>query len=970
MNVPSFHRMKIYLPRMLLLYLRFAISANPPGHVLPVQKKVYGRAHTKRYVRSSDEIALNFKEDGVYYYSKDQIAIFDTIASVLDETAQDDYSIDIPDFISKQDLDSFLNIFEVDPAIHIMDPRVLAHTLIMADYLGIKDDRRSSDFFSHVCKHSILGTHRINILSTRLYILQPKLTRGCRTYTHLAQAFACMHRLQLSIFEEGKDDPVRALVFHTPEYVKKHRVLGLGARINKIKITSLAQKKAPADILDIIIWLFDHISASSLDLSGCFISKDHISKIACLQSLQILDLSDCLLSANSLLPIGLSPVLRNGLLELYADNNRLSFGDVDALGLLAALKTLRMRYCHLSPGHLVPIGRSPTLRLVLRELQVCHNRFCPNDIEALSLLTTLEVLRLSDCELPPGSLVPIGDSPKLRKTLHELHADDNIFDSRDTGALALLTTLNVVNLSNCRLSPGSLVPIGTSPRLKKTLLELDADENKFGFRDTRALALLTALKTLSLSDCGLPPNSLVPIGKSEELQSTLLQLYADDNVFGSQDTGAIALLIVLQVLSLKGCSLQPGSLVPIGKSRTLQLTLLELYVDYNAFCSKDTKALALLTTLKVLSLSNCELFPGSLAFIGRSPKLKKTLRELDADENTLGFRDTRALARLAVLEILSLSDCGLPPNSLVPIGNSELLQGILHELHADENTFSSHDTEALSLLTALQVLSLSRCQLPPNSLVPIDNSKTFQGVLCELHVGDNTFDLEDTAALSSLTTLHVLNLSNCSLPPNSLVPIGFSRTLQLSLHELRADENTFCLHDTEALSLLITLQVLSLSLCQLPPDSLVPIGNSKTLQCVLRELDVSLNRAISINDTKALSLLAALQVLNLGHCSLPQNSLFPICNSPTLKSVLHELDLSNNKINPWDTSAIACLTVLRVLKLRYCNLLPGSLVPIYNRLIIPRILRRLDVTGNQSLGPKDKTIIAEHNRLINFLHRS
>lgn len=758
---------------------------------------------------SSGEVALKFEKDSgrVYYYSMHEIKMFDTIIKAQANVNHEEYFISISDFISKQEFDSFLNIFEDDPVIDMMDAERFAHTLRMTDYLGIKDDQHSLDLFSKICRYGVLGAHRNDILNSQLYELEPRLARASHVYTHLAQGLADAFSLQVRIMEEGKDDPVRVLVFHTPfcECVGEHKALDFDAGIEKIKVTRTAQDKTIKDnqlnFLDIIVWLFDHASAKHLDFSECYVGEHIIAKVANLECLEVLNLSRCSLPPDSLVLIGNSPVLQKVLSKLYVDNNEVSTNDMYALALLAVLKVLNLGYCSLLPSSLVPIGNSPTLKGVLNELYVNDNTFDLNDINALISLSVLQVLNLSNFELLPGFLAPIGNSLTLQETLGELHADDNEFGSTDTEALALLSALRVLDLGYCSLPLGSLIPIGSSTKLKGILRELNLSNNTLSLEDTEALALLAALEVLNLGRCDLPPKSLVPIGSSPTLREILRELYANNNVFSLEDTKSLASLFVLQVLDLSNCELPPGSLVPIGRSPTLRETLQELHANDNKFGPNDTEAISFLAALKLLKLGHCSLQPGSLVPIGNSLTLQRVHRELNASINTFGLRDVEALALLFVLRVLDLSDCELRPGFLVPIGSSPTLQEMLCELDVSYNTFGPGDIEALEPLAVLQVLKLRYCLLQPDSLVPIGNSLTLQRVLRELHVDDNAFGFNDTTALALLTALRILDLSCCSLPPGSLAPIYDGLILPGTLYELDVTGNqTLSLEDKEIIT--------------------------------------------------------------------------------------------------------------------------------------------------------------------------
>lgn len=169
-------------------------------------------------------------------------------------------------------------------------------------------------------------------------------------------------------------------------------------------------------------------------------------------------------------------------------------------------------------------------------------------------------------------------------------------------------------------------------------------------------------------------------------------------------------------------------------------------------------------------------------------------------------------------------------------------------------------------------------------------------------------------------------------------------------------------HTIAKIAKLESLKVLDLSDCELSENSLVPIGSSPTLRGVLRKLYVNYNK-FGLKDTSALALLTALEVLKLRCCKLLPDSLVPIGNSPTLRRVLRELYADYNELGLKD--ALAFLAVLKVLKLRYCKLPSGFLPPLYGSLIRPGVLHELDVAGNQDLSPGDRRIITASRQFVN-----
>lgn len=99
-------------------------------------------------------------------------------------------------------------------------------------------------------------------------------------------------------------------------------------------------------------------------------------------------------------------------------------------------------------------------------------------------------------------------------------------------------------------------------------------------------------------------------------------------------------------------------------------------------------------------------------------------------------------------------------------------------------------------------------------------------------------------------------------------------------------------------------------------------------------------------------------------CKLSLGSLVGIGQSMTLKEVLRKLYADRNTFGVEDTTALGELNVLEVLKLKGCNLPPGSFEPIYNKLVVPGILRNLGIGNNKNFNSKDEKMIRKSKNLI------
>lgn len=344
----------------------------------------------------------------------------------------------------------------------------------------------------------------------------------------------------------------------------------------------------------------------------------------------------------------------------------------------------------------------------------------------------------------------------------------------DVSALAGLTGLTTLKLSDNGASWFRKLELGTLEGLT-SLTTLDLSNNGLTTADLGALPPLTSLTTLNLGENLLTDVECLAVSRFPAL--TTLDV-SENELTGAGGLG--------QLLGLTSLDVSQNQLFTADGVSSLK-NLKELKLSGNR--GLDLKELSGLTELTLLDLSrNKELKLSGL------PELTK-LTTLDLSFN--GLTDISSLSRLPALTSLELS-YNKPADLSVLSGLTKLT-----ELHLSGNGMT--DTNALSGFTSLTVLDLN-----DNALTDISGLSKLTNLKRLLLSHNEQADFSSLSGLTNLTCLYLMG--------NGLTDISFLSGLT-GLTELSLCDNG--LTDIESLSELKKLQVLLLAGNQLTDISVL-----------------------------------------------------------------------------------------------------------------------------------------------------
>jgi hypothetical protein len=272
--------------------------------------------------------------------------------------------------------------------------------------------------------------------------------------------------------------------------------------------------------------------------------------------------------------------------KLNLRGNELSKNDIESLARFN-LEELDISRCKLKPGDIEPLGESELLQNSLRVLNLRGNQPSKSDIESLTRFN-LEELDISRCKLKPSDIEPLGESELLQNSLRVLNLSVNYLSKGDVESL---NRLNLVGLdvSCCRLNSGDIASLGGSESLRSSLRNLHISLNKIGEGDIISLTRFN-LKELDISDCGLKPGDITPLGGNKSLQDSLRMLDLCGNKISRSDVEFLT-RFNLEELNVSWCELNPGDITPLGKSESLRSSLRRLYLIWNGLSRSDVEFL-------------------------------------------------------------------------------------------------------------------------------------------------------------------------------------------------------------------------------------------------------------------------------------------------------------------------------------------------------------------------------------------
>lgn len=262
-------------------------------------------------------------------------------------------------------------------------------------------------------------------------------------------------------------------------------------------LPSGANMLAQRSMWRILAWLATGLKISVLNVSDCKLSREDVREISFLD-LTELNVSNCGLDGDCVSVLGdMQSAIKHTLHRLDVSWNRLKKKDLAAIATMG-VQTLNMSACGMHRGDMCVFRNNCALRRKLKKLVISHNKLCAKDVEALESMA-LDELDMSNCRLSAGSLRPLAKKTLiLVQSLRRLDISCNDMDAEDMEVAAGIG-LNVLNICYCNLPKRSLAVFGLNTSVVKYTLErLDVTGNlRLGPEDYQSFSKIRHLELKS-----------------------------------------------------------------------------------------------------------------------------------------------------------------------------------------------------------------------------------------------------------------------------------------------------------------------------------------------------------------------------------------------------------------------------------------------------------------------------------------
>lgn len=212
----------------------------------------------------------------------------------------------------------------------------------------------------------------------------------------------------------------------------------------------------------------------------------------------------------------------------------------------------------------------------------------------------------------------------------------------------------------------------------------------------------------------------------------------------------------------------------------------------------------------------------------------------------------------------------------------------------------------ISGMKSLTVLDISNCTLEPESIKHLQK----MGSLRELMFMWNFLEKSSAANIGRIQRLECLDISCCMIEPGSIINFQGLESLKV-LYALGITLNSNSVSEIGGIQ---SLEKLRISRCKLCPGSLKHLLRLKSL----RELGFSHNR-LCRDDTEELAKMTSLSVLDISNCELKLGCLVHLA-----RLCLKELCVSYSKLHNSNILGIRKIRSLVKLEMHECKIKPGS----------------------------------------------
>ena len=729
--------------------------------------------------------------------------------------------------------------------------------------------------------------------------------------------------------------------------------------------------------------------------------------------------------------------------DLDLSSNRLSDVGIVALSDFvknSSLQKLNISYNELSETGIVAMTDSLKQNKNLQEFIMSHNMVTvkgSNKIaELIQVNTTLRNLDISCCSIPEEGAVVISESYKENKMLQRfivswkndrtiINTQNNFancdLSKRMIGNTGLLIVSNLVynkeinklNVSYNNITDDGVEVLYEIVKSHCTLKELIMSHNNISSDGAYIIAKIiqakTSLQKLDISQCRIPDDGAVVISKSYNNNSRLQLVlsWKNDKItiktadllsergFSGQridNTGALILSYLLhnieiEVLNLSYNVMTNDGIMIISDFLKKNNTVQELIMSNSMISdSQISEVVQINTTLRKVSISNCDISDDGVVVISESVKKNDNLKELDISHNEINIKGANKIAEVFEVNVslkkLDISNCNIPTVGIESISNSLQKNCTLEELDMSYNKINikrvTKITEVVRVNKTLKKLNISYCDIPVVGIVDISNCLKENKSLQKLDISHNEIYSEGAnkiaEAIQVNTALKILNVSSCSIPDEGIVVIGNCLKRNNTLQHLYMRHNKIGIKGANEMAEVIhintILQSLDISYCGIPIDGALVVSTS------YKKSEMSLHLTISWENNKVqistdswsyyglsgksiddadllivLNLLHNNKILDLSYNNISNVGVAVVRDHLKKNSKLEMLNLSHNKVDikgaMWIAEIIQDSTTFKELDFSHCSIPGNGMVIISNSLKKNNVLQELKMSYNK-----------------------
>ena len=570
----------------------------------------------------------------------------------------------------------------------------------------------------------------------------------------------------------------------------------------------------------------------------------------------------------------------------------------------------------------------------------------------------LQYLQIVNCTFEHGVLVKLANYLSNIFTLsvitiqnNKLSADNNLHSSAIVilKALSKLSSLKELDLQATQLSDDTGEYLSDIILNNANLVCLILNDNHLGkgmFQIVKALQQLGSLETLALGNTNMPNGICDDLALAIRCNPCLSNLNLNNNNLRSSSVTillqALSKISTLKVLNLQSNQLSEHAGEYISAVILKNDGLCELNLDCNNIGKgvfHIAKALQKCTSLTLLGLGNNN-FPAEVCHeLSLAIQSNQNLVSLRLFCNNLKLNVLQSMTKVSNLKCLSLQNTqlfqqtGLCLSSII-LQNTGLIHLDLSDNHLGDGAL--HVIQAMQCLTQLKILNLSNIKLTLSKKTSEDLGKA---LLCGLMNNTNlvnvnlsnnnigTIAIQVAKGLQHISSLKLLNLSNCNLPKEICNELAHVIASNIHVEELLLSNNYDWCSSTiiiflQALSKISTLKVLDLQGNQITEEAgehlaSILFNNPNLEQIILNDNNISKGMFYI---AKALQKCTSLTFLDLGNNNFPAEVCHELSLAIQSNQHLVSLALFSNNLKLNILQSMTKISNLKVLSLKNTQL--------------------------------------------------